>query len=321
MKKATIACIVLAFIIGCRTTPATNPDEVSLNTAIQQAAALMETRLDRGTKIALINFTSPSAAFSEYVLDELSSVLVNDGVLVVVDRASLDKVRQELDFNMSGEVSDQSAQAIGKMLGAEAIVTGSLTSIGDLRRVMFKVILTETAAVAVQHTADIINDKRIQALLASGGSQTSAYSGNTGRTAGNSGTPGTAITTPATPQNGTYTFWPRPQAKRAGIPADAYLVKIIVDGKYMLIYLTSVDRGMAGRADPGTWYGPANPLLTDLDNPSKTWELAAHRDDPDGRNSGEVLSFEDVTATRFSLECNWYVPFIFEEITLNDPDK
>jgi len=183
-----IICCLLLFAT-CATKPAANPDEVSLNTAIREAAARMESRLDRGTKIALINFTSPSQVFSEYVLDELSSVLVNNGHLTVVDRASLDRVRQELNFNMSGEVSDESAQAIGHMLGAQAIVTGSLTSIGDLRsdvlhRVMFKTIITETAAVVVQHNADITSDRRVQALLASdarasagGASQPLAYSG------------------------------------------------------------------------------------------------------------------------------------------------
>jgi curli biogenesis system outer membrane secretion channel CsgG len=90
-----LTVILLIVITACATVKA-NPDEVSLNTAIRQAAAQMEARLDRGTKVALVNFTSPSAAFSEYVLDELSSVLVNNGHLVVVDRANLDRIRQEL---------------------------------------------------------------------------------------------------------------------------------------------------------------------------------------------------------------------------------
>jgi hypothetical protein len=191
MKKHALPLLIVLcslLICFCATVkPAANPDEVSLNTAIRDAAARMESRLDRGTKVALINFTSPSQAFSEYVLDELSSVLVNNGHLVVVDRANLDKIRQELGFNMSGEVSDKSMQEIGQMLGAQALVTGSLTNMADLRRVMFKAIMTETAAVVVQHPADIINDKRVQALLAQGGgSKGVAYGGNS-RT-GNSGT-------------------------------------------------------------------------------------------------------------------------------------
>jgi len=146
MKKICLALAVFLLITACGSSPTANPDEVSLSTAIRMAAAQMETRLNAGTKIALINFTSPSQAFSDYVLDELSAVLVNNGQLVIVDRANLDKIRQELGFNSSGEVSDKSMQEIGQILGAQAIVTGSLTSIGNLRRVMFKTIITETAA-------------------------------------------------------------------------------------------------------------------------------------------------------------------------------
>jgi TolB-like protein len=204
MKKIYLALAVFLFLGGCSSSPAANPDEVSLNTAIRMAASRMESGLDAGTKIALINFTSPSQAFSEYVLDELSAVLVNNKHLVVVDRANLDRIRQELGFNMSGEVSDQSMQEIGQMLGAQALVTGSLTSIADLRRLMFKVIMTETAAVTVQHNADIINDRRVQALLASdarasagGGSQGVAYGGQGNTRVGGNTTSGT--TTPATP--------------------------------------------------------------------------------------------------------------------------
>ena len=209
MKKLLLAITVTLLIIGCATVKA-NPDEVSLNTAIRMAASQMETRLNAGTKIALINFTSPSQAFSDYVLDELSAVLVNNGQLVVVDRANLDRIRQELGFNVSGEVSDQSMQEIGQMLGAQALVTGSLTSIADLRRLMFKVIMTETAAVTVQHNADIINDRRVQALIAQGGgSQGVAYGGqgnartNTTTTSENTSTQTQANPTP-TPAQASY---------------------------------------------------------------------------------------------------------------------
>jgi hypothetical protein len=134
---------------------------------------------------------------------------VNNKHLVVVDRANLDRIRQELGFNVSGEVSDKSMQEIGQMLGAQALVTGSLTSIADLRRLMFKVIMTETAAVTVQHNADIINDRRVQALIAQGGGSQGVAYGGQGNNRGNSGTttqavPAQANPTPPTPATPTY---------------------------------------------------------------------------------------------------------------------
>jgi hypothetical protein len=88
---------------------------------------------------------------------------------VVVDRANLDKVRAEQGFQLSGEVDDNSAKNIGKLLGAGAIVTGSFTNIGDMYSLSLKAINMETATVAVSYPADIAASDRIEALLASGG--------------------------------------------------------------------------------------------------------------------------------------------------------
>ncbi|MDR1256171.1 MAG: penicillin-binding protein activator LpoB [Spirochaetaceae bacterium] len=142
---------------------------ITLDEAIAQAAARMEARLPAGTEMALISVSSPSQTFSKYVLDRLESMLVNNGKLVVVDRANLDKVREEQGFQMSGEVSDESAKAIGKLIGANAIVTGSLISIGNSYQLTLKAINMESAIVAASHQADIANDERVRALLASGG--------------------------------------------------------------------------------------------------------------------------------------------------------
>jgi hypothetical protein len=50
--------------------------------------------------------------------------------VTIIERKSLDLIRKEMNLQLSGDVSDDSAQAIGKQLGAQAIVTGSLTNLG-----------------------------------------------------------------------------------------------------------------------------------------------------------------------------------------------
>jgi len=145
------------------TTPASKIP--SLDELLQQSAEKIEERLATGTRVALINVSSPSVQFSEYVLTYLESIFVNNGKLVVVDRSNLDRIRQELGFQLSGEVNDESASAIGKMLGAGAIITGTLINIGDAYRLTLKAINVETATVAASHPADIANDNRVKALL------------------------------------------------------------------------------------------------------------------------------------------------------------
>jgi hypothetical protein len=169
--------------------------------------------------VALVSVASSSAQFSEYVISRLEAAVVGGGKLVVVDRANLDKVREEQGFQLSGEVDDDSAKAIGKMVGAGAIVTGAFTNLGDVYGLTLKAINIETATVAVSYPADITKSTRIETLLASGGgagsartapaqtAQATAQSGNTG-----------ASTTAQTPVT------PAAPAQPAAPPAQVYKV-------------------------------------------------------------------------------------------------
>jgi len=168
MKKIFVIGLV-AILCACVGKPATNGGVVAgmdLDTAINQAAEQMERRIPAGTMVALVSVASPSTAFSTQVLTRLESAIVGNGNLVVVDRANLDKIREEQGFQLSGEVSDESAKAIGQLLGAGAIVTGSLADLGDVYSLTLKAINIETATVAVSFLADLAKTTRIETLLA-----------------------------------------------------------------------------------------------------------------------------------------------------------
>jgi len=158
-------------LVGCADSPAAlSSDGLPLDDAIKQAAAVMEAKLPAKAKVAVINVQSPSLTFSEYALDYLESILVNDGKLTVVDRSNLDKIRQELGFQLSGEVSDESAKKIGKMIGADAIITGTLFDSGKVYTLTLQAINIESATVAASYPADVAKDSRMRALLAGGSS-------------------------------------------------------------------------------------------------------------------------------------------------------
>jgi hypothetical protein len=173
-------------LFGCGSTPApsvsvTQPG-MDLDAAIREAATQMEARIASGTMVALVSIASPSNAFSAQVLTRLESAIVSSGKLIVVDRANLDKVREEQGFQLSGEVDDASATSIGRLLGAGAIVTGSLTDLGDVYSLTLKAINIETATVAVSYLADLAKTTRVETLLAtrdgagSGGTSTATAS-------------------------------------------------------------------------------------------------------------------------------------------------
>jgi hypothetical protein len=73
-----------------------------------------------------------------------------------VERAQLDAVRRELGLQYSGDVDDASAVSLGKFLGAQAVITGSLTPLGgDNCRVRFTAIDVETAVRKASHAVTV----------------------------------------------------------------------------------------------------------------------------------------------------------------------
>jgi hypothetical protein len=166
LLKFTLLMVFALTLITCAGKPSARRSAgIDLDEAIKEASELMEMKIPSGTIVALVSVASPSTAFSNQVLTMLESAMVNNGKLVVVDRINLDKVRDEQGFQLSGEVDDESAKSIGKLLGAGAIVTGSLADLGDVYSLTLKAINIETAAVSVSYLADLTKTKRIKTLL------------------------------------------------------------------------------------------------------------------------------------------------------------
>ena len=173
MKRIFIGIIPIIMLFwGCSSTPTetrtVGNEGKTLDQAIAEAVIRIEAETQTGTKVALLNFTSPSDRFSLYVLDELTANLMETKKLIVVDRREIDLIRSEFDFQFSGEVGDDSIQELGRMLGAQSIVTGSLTEIGGDYRIVIRVLNVQSAAITVHYRSDVTNDRRVQALLEGG---------------------------------------------------------------------------------------------------------------------------------------------------------
>jgi TolB-like protein len=138
---------------------------MSLDELIEQTAKDMEARLPAGAKLAMLNFTSTAEAFSDYVIEELSGALVMNSKVTVIERKSLDLIRREMNLQLSGDIGDDLAQTIGKQLGAQAVVTGSLTNLGDTYRFRVKVINVETARIEAQFSYNLGNNQQVAFLL------------------------------------------------------------------------------------------------------------------------------------------------------------
>ena len=139
---------------------------VSLMEAVEQSAKKIAEELPPKSRVAIVAFESPNDNLSGYIMDELTGALAGRG-MEVADRRSLEYVQKELNFQMSGAVSDETAQSIGKFVGAQAVITGQLISQGKLYRYRTSAINVEKATVASVVRLDVDNDKTMKNLLAS----------------------------------------------------------------------------------------------------------------------------------------------------------
>jgi hypothetical protein len=112
---------------------------------VRSAETLMNT-LKRDANIAIINVSSTDPEMAEFAAGELEVILVRNRFMVV-DRSALDRIRQEQNFQLSGDVDDSSAVSIGKFVGARIVIVGSISGTGALRRLRFRALDTQSAQV------------------------------------------------------------------------------------------------------------------------------------------------------------------------------
>ncbi|MDR2096615.1 MAG: penicillin-binding protein activator LpoB [Treponema sp.] len=144
---------------------------VTLDAAIQSVVLEMGQILPEGSKVAVVNFFSPSDALSRYVIDELNDAITNGGQITVVDRQRLDLVLGELKFQdeSTGLVSEETAQEIGRFTGAQYIITGSMELVGLRYRFRTQAIMVEGAVISYSGSRNVPPDDVTVESLARGG--------------------------------------------------------------------------------------------------------------------------------------------------------
>ncbi|MDR1248696.1 MAG: CsgG/HfaB family protein [Treponema sp.] len=136
-----------------RSAPAAAPPQRAagqgnLESALNAGAAVILARLSAGTTVAVLSVASQDKDAAEFVVDELAYIIVSSGKFKVVDRKSLDAIKSEQAFQTSGDVDDDSAVSIGMMLGADIVITGSISGGGSTRRLRLKALNVKTAEIA-----------------------------------------------------------------------------------------------------------------------------------------------------------------------------
>jgi hypothetical protein len=142
---ALLQCCFLLFLCACPgvppspgetvppadSSPAAGTDSApekagSLREALVLSSRVISEGLDAGASVAIISITAADPFEGEYALEELTFLFVRTQKFRVVDRRSLDIIRAEQQFQLSGEVDDETAVSIGHLIGAAFVITGGI---------------------------------------------------------------------------------------------------------------------------------------------------------------------------------------------------
>lgn len=118
-----------------------------------------------GNTVAIVGIDAPNVDVSEYFIDELSLQFVRSGAVDVANRANLDAIKKEMNFQLSGEVSDESMKKIGEISGASVVISGSLRPMGDKYRLVLRALDVTTAKVLDMSSSYVTPDNVLQSLM------------------------------------------------------------------------------------------------------------------------------------------------------------
>jgi len=169
MKRILITRALAVFVLSlaaCASTKSGTETGLSLMDAIEQTAEKITADLPAGNRrVAIVAFESANDNLSDYIMEELTGALF-DRKIEVADRQNLEYVYKELDLQMSGDVSDESAKSVGKFLAADMVITGQLLDLDGMYRYRTSAINVETAVRASVTRLDVRSDNATRRMMA-----------------------------------------------------------------------------------------------------------------------------------------------------------
>jgi formylglycine-generating enzyme required for sulfatase activity len=100
---------------------------MSFEQAISQAGQRINNKLNKKTPVVLHSIGSSSEKLSDFAIAELLEAVKSGGKLTVIDRKGIDVLRKEYSSQVYDAEGNENLQAVGSMLGAQSVITGSIS--------------------------------------------------------------------------------------------------------------------------------------------------------------------------------------------------
>lgn len=163
-NKARKYILALALSVFAAAGSFAQPKGVTVDNALKQAAQQFSSSLKSGTTVAILGISSSYGELSEYMLGELTTNVVQLRKLKVVTRANLDVIKKEMNFQLSGEVSDETMQQLGAKTGAETVISGTFKPLGTFYVLDIQAFDVTTAMIQDTYRVTVSDDETLDIL-------------------------------------------------------------------------------------------------------------------------------------------------------------
>ena len=136
-----------------------------LDGVLQRVSEDISRRVSAKTILCVMDFDSKSKEMGEYIRDSLISSFSENPNIRIVTRQNMDKVNNELDYQYSGYVSDESALSLCQRLGAQEIVFGQMDELDNGYTMHVKMLDVETGSYALFKKYEVARSSKTEQLL------------------------------------------------------------------------------------------------------------------------------------------------------------
>ena len=187
---------IIIILAACSPTTTTSvvqdPAKITLDNQMSKLTSQIISSFNQSNvqKIAIIEFADLEGNVTQlgrFIAEELITRIFTSGKFEVIERNLLQKVLEEQQLGMTGYIDQETAISLGRILGVDAIITGSITDLGSNVKINARLISTETGSVFAVASVQVYKDSTIKLLLGesisksgdinANSSQASQYSG------------------------------------------------------------------------------------------------------------------------------------------------
>jgi TolB-like protein len=148
----------------------------TLDSAISDYSTNLVKFVPKGESIAIIAFETDKDEFLNFFYASMIENIWKQGDIILYERSKIETLQKELDFSLTGKVSDETAQRIGQFVGVGTVIYGSLTKIGSDYLLSIRAASVESGRVLFPKSYDLQLDTRLAGLLGTTQTLTSSQS-------------------------------------------------------------------------------------------------------------------------------------------------